>query len=88
MIQISLEELLPILQQVYDMTYRKEILKESVPNEEKIFSIYEHHTDIIMKGSRVVIGSFIVKHKMKLDDGETIECIRENMYVQYFLGSE
>lgn len=36
--------------------------------------------------ARIVIGAFVVKHKMKLDDRETIECIRENMYVQYFLG--
>ena len=36
--------------------------------------------------ARIVIGAFVVKHKMKLDDRETIEFIRENMYVQYFLG--
>src|SRR4030066_1817698 len=28
----------------------------------------------------------IIKHKLKLDDRETIETIRENMYMQYFLG--
>jgi len=28
----------------------------------------------------------IIKHKMKLDDRETIEAIRENIYMQYFLG--
>jgi hypothetical protein len=28
----------------------------------------------------------IIKHKLKLDDRETIEAIRENMYMQYFLG--
>ena len=36
--------------------------------------------------ARVVIGAFVIKHKMKLDDRETIEYIRENIYVQYFLG--
>jgi len=30
----------------------------------------------------------IVKHKLKLDDREAIETIRENMYIQYFLGLE
>src|SRR4030066_1292858 len=30
----------------------------------------------------------IIKHKLKLDDRETIESIRENMYMQYFLGLE
>jgi len=36
--------------------------------------------------ARIVIGAMIIKHKMKLDDRETIETIRENMYMQYFLG--
>lgn len=36
--------------------------------------------------ARIVIGVMIIKHKQKLDDRETIETIRENMYMQYFLG--
>jgi len=36
--------------------------------------------------ARVVIGAMIIKHKLKLDDREAIETIRENMYMQYFLG--
>lgn len=36
--------------------------------------------------ARIVIGAMIIKHKLKLDDRETIETIRENMYIQYFLG--
>lgn len=36
--------------------------------------------------ARIVIGALIIKHKMKFDDRETIGYIRENMYVQYFLG--
>jgi len=36
--------------------------------------------------ARTVIGAMIIKHKLKLDDRETIETIRENMYMQYFLG--
>jgi len=28
----------------------------------------------------------IVKHKLSLDDRETIETIRENLYIQFFLG--
>jgi len=51
---VSLMDLLPIMEQVYSMTERREIKKEVVPNEEKIFSIYERHTDIIVKGSREV----------------------------------
>jgi len=48
----ELEKLLPLMQQVYDFTNRHEIRKERVDNEDKIFSIYELHTDIIVKGSR------------------------------------
>lgn len=36
--------------------------------------------------ARVVIGAMIIKHKLKLDDREAIEAIRENPYMQYFLG--
>jgi len=36
--------------------------------------------------ARIVIVAMIIKHKLKLDDRETIEAIRENMYMQYFLG--
>jgi len=51
-ILVELEKLLPLMQQVYDFTNRHEIRKERVDNEDKIFSIYELHTDIIVKGSR------------------------------------
>lgn len=36
--------------------------------------------------SRVVIGAMIIKHMKKLSDDEVIEDIRENPYLQYFLG--
>lgn len=38
------------------------------------------------KDARLVIGALIIKHTLGLDDRETIETIRENMYIQYFLG--
>jgi IS5 family transposase len=66
-IQMKLEKLLPLMVQVYDMTYRKEIAKEIVPNDEKIFSIYELHTDIIVKGSREVEFG----HKVNLATGKS-----------------
>jgi IS5 family transposase len=50
----SLEALRPLLLQVYGMTYRREIAGEQVPNGQKLFSIYELHTDIIVKGGRKV----------------------------------
>lgn len=40
------------------------------------------------KDARIVIGAVILKHKMKLSDREVIEQIRENCYLQYFLGLE
>jgi hypothetical protein len=36
--------------------------------------------------ARIVIGALIVKHKLTLDDREAIETIRENPYIQFFLG--
>jgi len=48
----ALESFLPVMEKVYNMTVRREINKENVPVEEKIFSIYERHTDIIVKGQR------------------------------------
>lgn len=35
---------------------------------------------------RVVIGAMIIKHMLCLSDEETVEQIRENPYLQYFLG--
>ena len=67
LIQQSLERLLPLMEQVYEMTYSKEIIKRSVPNDEKIFSIYELHTDIIVKGGREVLFG----HKINLASGKS-----------------
>lgn len=35
---------------------------------------------------RIVIGSLYIKHRLSLSDVETIQQIRENPYMQYFLG--
>jgi IS5 family transposase len=51
---MALEELLPLMKQVYGMTERREIKGEKVPNDQKLYSIYELHTDIIVKGAREV----------------------------------
>jgi len=66
-IQQELAKLLELMYQVYDMTYRKEIAGEKVPNDEKIFSIYELHTDIIVKGQREVQFG----HKINLAAGKS-----------------
>ena len=62
-----LKELLLVMQQVYSMAYRKQILGENVPNSEKIFSIYEPHTDIILKGGRDILFG----HKINLAGGRS-----------------
>jgi len=35
---------------------------------------------------RLVIGALIIKHMQNLSDEETVQTIRENPYMQYFLG--
>ncbi len=70
---LALEQLLPLMEQVYDMTESKEINGESVPNEEKLFSIYELHTNIIVKGSRKVDPIAIgFGHKINLSTGNNL----------------
>ena len=65
--RIQLEKLLPLMYLVYDISYRKEIQGESVPNDEKIFSIYELHTDIIVKGQRDILFG----HKINIASGRS-----------------
>jgi hypothetical protein len=38
-IQLQLEELLPVMYQIYDVTYRKELEGEQVSNNDKLFDI-------------------------------------------------
>jgi len=63
----ELRNLLPLMGKVYDMAWRKQINDENVPNDEKIFSIYEQHTDIIVKGQREVQFG----HKINLTTGKS-----------------
>ena len=63
----ALKDLLPKAEKVYDITKRHELLGESVANKEKIFSIYEDHTDIIVKGKREVEFG----HKVNLSTGRS-----------------
>jgi len=63
----QLQDLLPTMYQVFDMTYKREILGLIVPNDQKIFSIYERHTDIIVKGGRNVQFG----HKINLSTGKS-----------------
>jgi IS5 family transposase len=50
----EMADLLPIMQKVSNNAYRFQILGLKVENSEKIFSIYEQHTDILVKGQREI----------------------------------
>lgn len=44
------------------------------------------HTGRPGLSARLAVGALIIKHMLRLSDEETIEQIRENPYLQYFLG--
>jgi len=58
---------LEIMKQVWDVTERHEVKGEKVPGKDKIYSIYESHTDIICKGAREVQFG----HKINLVTGKS-----------------
>ncbi len=64
---LQMEEDKKVMQLVHEMVYQKEICDKKVPNEEKIFSTYERHTDIIVKGWRV----WEFEHKVNLCSGRS-----------------
>jgi IS5 family transposase len=55
------------MEKVYQMTCKRELLGEQVPVKEKVFSIYEVHTDIIVKGGREAQFG----HKVNLGGGKS-----------------
>jgi IS5 family transposase len=65
LIQVQMSSLHDLMIKVYSMTYDHEIEGKNVPNEDKLFSIYELHTDIIVKGQREVEFG----HKVSLATG-------------------
>ena len=72
----QLQDLLPSMQQVYDMSCRREIHDETVPVNDKLFSIFEKHTDCIAKGARTVVFG----HKVNLTAGKSnliFDCIQQ-----------
>jgi IS5 family transposase len=66
-IQIQMDSLLKLMYQVHEMTHELQIEGNQVPNEKKLFSIYELHTDIIVKGQREVEFG----HKVSLATGSS-----------------
>lgn len=61
------EQFKPLIQKVIDQTQRRVFLDEKVSAEEKTFSIFEDHTDIIIKGDRKIQYG----HKLNLTSGKS-----------------
>ncbi len=54
--------------------------------EEKYAENFSKKMGAIAKPFRMALGALIIKEKLGISDRETIEQIRENPYLQYFLG--
>jgi len=70
----TIEDFIPICEKVFSQTERFQIHGEKVPNSEKVFSIYESHTDIIVKGSRDIKFG----HKVDFTGGKSnliLDCV-------------
>ncbi|MGL4852104.1 MAG: IS5 family transposase [Phocaeicola sp.] len=87
--QLRITEFETPFETTLDSSNRWVLLANTLPWDE-LCSVYNEKMSQKMGAraidARVVIGALIVKHRMKLSDIDTIEYIRENMYVQYFLG--
>ena len=88
--QLTLEGFQTPFDQQLSKDNRWVILAELIPWDE-ICAVYLKQVGVSSTGRpaispRVVLGSLIIKHLGNLDDRETVEQIRENMYMQYFLG--
>jgi transposase, IS5 family len=66
-IQKGLETIIPLAEKVIDQTTRRVLYDEKVPATEKIFSIFEPHTDIIIKDRRETFYG----HKVCLTGGRS-----------------
>ena len=72
----ELEILLPNIEKIANVAYRREILDEKVPVDDKLFSLFETHTDCIVKGQRDVVFG----HKVNFASGKSnliFDCILE-----------
>jgi transposase, IS5 family len=64
-------------------------LSDCIPWDELADSYYKTLSATLgrpSKDARTVIGAVIIKHKLSFSDEETVEQIRENPYLQYFIG--
>ena len=87
--QLSIEEFKTPFEKEIDINNRWVVLANSLPWDE-LANIYHKAMSPVKgapgKDARIVIGALIVKHKLGISGDETIQIIRENPYIQYFLG--
>ena len=65
--QAEVERFKPLIQRIIDQTQRRVFNDEKVPAPEKIFSLFEDHTDIVIKGARDIEYG----HKLNLSSGKS-----------------
>ena len=65
--QIQFDHYKPLIRKVIDQAERRVFQGEKVPSTEKVVSIFEEHTDIIVKGSRDIQYG----HKLNLSTGRS-----------------
>lgn len=87
--QISLEGFETPFHQQLDASNRWVVLCKRIPWD-KLAAIYYRNMRADFGApalsARMVIGAVIIKHMLNIDDREVVEQIRENMYLQYFVG--
>ncbi len=75
-----------------DKTNRWVVLSDKIPWDDVVHIFYSFHPQKSTgrKGlnPRIIIGAVIIKHFYDYQDREVIEQIRENAYLQYFIGLE
>ena len=54
--------------------------------EEEYASIFSEEIGAPAKSFRMALGALIIKEKLGISDRETVEQIKENPYLQYFIG--
>ena len=64
---LEVDHYLPLIGKVIDQTTRRVVNDEKVPASEKIFSLFETHTDIIINGSRDIQYG----HKLNFSTGHS-----------------
>jgi IS5 family transposase len=71
----ALKTYIPMAKKAIDQAHRRIVRKEGVPASEKIVSIFEEHTDIIVKGFRDVVFG----HKISITTGASCLILKVNV---------